>query len=182
MTQNGLLVDLDGIMEREGIGPAALNLSEPFLEVQDAINDAEEGSEEAAMLHMLLSIMTGQASADEFRGLVSLMEEAVTDVQVRETEPGLHVLTASGFDTEGDAEADAMIGDMELQIAYKEGLGLAWARIDHLGEHDGTIRFDMTDVTLDSPIFDREQWSNNNTAMRVNLSQLLDMSEAFKDK
>ena len=180
IAQNGLLVDLDGILQKEGFGLGAWTLSEKLL--LDIDVDGGDDSEEAQMQRMLLSILTGQATADEFRALVAMLEEAVTNVSVEETEPGLHVLTASGFDTEDDAEAQEMIGDMELSVAYKEGFGLAWAKVEHVGQFDGTVHLEMTDLSIDDPLFDRERLAKDGSALRFNLSQLANLAETFGGK
>lgn len=179
IAQNGVLVDLDGILQKEGFGLGAWTLSEKLLDID---MDGDDDSEEAQMRRMLLSILTGQATADEFRALVAMLEEAVSNVSVEETEPGLHVLTASGFDTGGDTKAQGLIGDMVLRVAYKEGFGLAWAKIEHVGQLDGTVHLEMTDMNIDDPLFDRERLAKDGSALRFNLSQLVNLAETLGDK
>ncbi|MFQ5492182.1 MAG: hypothetical protein ACE5GE_15810, partial [Phycisphaerae bacterium] len=148
IARNGLLLDLDGLLQKEGFGMGAWNLSEHLLDVSgDADADRQTGEQgdgsgldEEQLERMLVRVLTGKATAQEFRGLVALLEEAATNVDVKETEPGLHVLSARGFDFQGDAEAKELLGDMVLQVAYREGTGLSWVQIDHVGQLDGTIR------------------------------------------
>jgi hypothetical protein len=95
-------------------------------------------------------------------------------VKVTETEPGLHVLTATGFNFEADQEAQQFLGRMVLQIAYREGVGLAWATLEHVGPYDGNIRFEMTDLTVDDELFNRERYMSDGKTRRFNLGSLIE--------
>ncbi|MCP4249666.1 MAG: hypothetical protein GY778_21710 [bacterium] len=129
----------------------------------------------------LSDLLTGKATADDFQALAALIEEAASNVSVDEEEPGLHVLRASGFHFEDDAEAEELLGKAILRVAYREGAGLAWATVEHVGRFDGTVRFELTDVTAEDPMFDRERFMEDERVKRFNLSQLAGMFGATDD-
>ncbi len=200
LTQNGLLLDLDGFLEDEGVlGDVFEHLHfdasdghrQTGVEVKVGTSESDEVSREVkiqtnasvttsdedtdldhdAIEAMGMRILTGQASAEEFTAMVTLLEQAATNVQVAETEPGLHVLTASGFDFQGDAEAEEILGAVVLQIAYRQGSGLDSVLVEHFGQHDGTIRFVHTDVSAEDDVFDRERFAKQPGVQRFDIGQ-----------
>ena len=140
------------------------------------------GLDEDDLDEMFTKLLTGKGTAEDFEQLVSLIEQAATDVTVAETEPGLHVLTATGFNFEDDEEAVALLGQMVLQIAYRQEHGLVWATLEHVGLYDGTIRFQMTDLTIDDELFNRERFLEDGKARRFDLAQLVSMFEGAQDE
>ena len=194
IAQDGLLLDLDGIMEKGEIEDileqvsVTTHLSEAAekgrrgtVQVNnidvDIFDEDESGEpadfDEEELARLALNVLTGRATAEEFESLVSLIEQAATNVTVAETEPGLHVLKASGFDFEGDEEAEQFLDQMVLQIAYREGVGLAWATLEHVGPYDGTVRFEMTDLTVHDELFNRERYLADGRTRRFNLGSLI---------
>ena len=113
--------------------------------------------------------------------LVQLIEQAATNVTVTETEPGPHVLTASGFNFEEDEDAQQFLGEMVLQIAYREGVGLAWATLEHVGPYDGSIRFEMTDLTTDDDLFNHDRYLEDGKTRRFDLASLVRTFELLDD-
>ena len=71
-----------------------------------------------------------------------------------------------------------MAGSMVLKIAYREGVGLAWATLDHIGAYDGTVRFEMTDLAADDELFHRERFLQEGSVQRFDVSQLLNLVQA----
>jgi hypothetical protein len=188
IAQDGILLDLDGILEHGEFGDilAEASLKNHFsdaacdgkpakIEITDVrVNGEDIDIDEEELARLAVNVFTGRATAQEFESLVSLIEQAATDVSVTETERGLHVLTATGFNFEDDEEAQQFLGQMELQIAYREGVGLAWAKLEHVGPYDGNIRFQMTDLTVDDELFNRERYLADGKTRRFDLGSLIE--------
>jgi len=209
MARDGLLLDLDGLMEGELSDQIISELHFGHEEDDADEHHAEEDAHHTVIVHAhegvavhshddatpserdvdterlhasFQNMLTGKATAEDFEQLVSLIEQAATNVTVTETEPGLHVLTASGFTFEDDEEAAALMGNMALQIAYREEYGLAWAMLEHVGLYDGTIRLEMTEVTTDDELFNRERFMEDGKTRRFDVSQLIGMFKDAPDK
>lgn len=214
MAMNGLLLDLDGLLNRKEMQDilGELSIHKHLEEATGQRNEitirvdadtpgkskekvherirtqihhhhhvdpAEQlaGFTEQELTKLALDVFTGKASAEQFRSLVSLLEQAASDVRVEETQPGLHVLTASGFNFEDDEEAQRMLGRLVLQIAYQEGLGLAWASLENIGQYDGWVRFQMVDASINDPCFNRERFVSDPAVQRFNLGSMLGFFE-----
>jgi hypothetical protein len=177
IAKDGVLLDLDGIMEKE----FGAELDELRFDEIIGLPGLEAGGEADEVQQLLGRLLTGKATGEEFVALVSQIEEEVAELSVTETEPGLHVLTASGFDFEDDAEAKRMAGSMILKIAYREGVGIAWATIEHIGAYDGTVRFEMIDLAAEDELFDRKRFLKEGAVQRFDVSQFLDLVGAMED-
>ena len=123
-------------------------------------------------------LLTGQATASELENLITLLESAAEQATIAEVEPGLHVLTVSGLDIDDDdIEGEILLGNAVLQVAYREGAGVEWLRIDHLGVDDGRILVEMTDLTTDHELFSRERFLADPKVTRFDLAGLLNFFE-----
>jgi len=163
MTANGLLLELDGLMEREPFGDALAHISFEFGDLE-----AREGPD-AAFLRMV----TGQASAADFEAVVALIESAASDVTVTRGTGNRHILTASGFEfDEGDPDAE-VLGRMIVEVVYQEGVGMASATVAHVGPYDGTVRFQMIGIDVDDDLFDRTRFLERPGVQRFDVSQFL---------
>ncbi|UCC29465.1 MAG: hypothetical protein JSU86_14830 [Phycisphaerales bacterium] len=135
-------------------------------------------SSNAEINALLSDLLTGQADADDFEQLASLIEESAGNVTVMPQGDGVHLLQATDFNLEGtglDGDDMALLEKMTLEIAYAEDDGMLWAAVHHLGDYDGTIRFEQTDITADDPRFSGERYREDGVTKVIDLSGLLSM-------
>ncbi len=157
-------------------GPHSGSLAEHHDHMAEHVRQHHEQMADHAEIHeVLLRLFTGSATSEDLDRLVSHLEAAATSVSLEAIEPGLHVLTATGFHFDQDPEAQEWLGELVLQIAYRDGVGLVWATLEHVGEYDGTIRFEMTDLTIDDELFDRSRYLQDGRVNRFNASQIMSM-------
>ena len=183
IARNGILVKLDGVLTAEMLGMGGLSRLGMFAGgpcAQGGDDGDDDGSavgisfgSDDDLRCVLAGILSGKATREDIDRLVAKLAEEIDDVSVRDEGNGLHVLTASGFDD------DDAVKNAELEIAYREGKGIEWARIEHIGAYDGAIRFERTDATLDDPMFDAARFTEDGTTQVFDLANIKSMFEAM---
>lgn len=182
IARNGILVKLDGVLTQDILGKGGLGrlglLGGPCGQDDDDDDDGDTAAEiffsgDDDLQCVLAGILSGKATREDIDRLVAKLAEEIDDVSVRDEGNGLHVLTASGFDD------DDAVKNAELEIAYREGKGIEWARIEHIGAYDGAIRFERTDVTFDDPMFDAARFTEDGTTQVFDLANIKSMFEAM---
>ncbi len=123
-------------------------------------------------------LVSGQATGDELAKLVTVIEETAGKVDIAEVEPGLHLLTASEFKQEPDANSP-LDDDAVLEIAYREGAGVEHATLKHVGPGDGSVRFEGIAITADDERFSDERFANDGTTRLVSPAALLPLIGAW---
>ena len=118
MTRDGLLLDLEGTLEKDGLfGKHGLDLGlgggpgpdQDQREITVGVSskkrggahrDADRGEddEEGIAKKLLADFLAGRAGADQIQELVEMIEDDDVDVNVTRTGDGLYVLRATGFD------------------------------------------------------------------------------------
>lgn len=190
-TQNGLLLELDTLLEEDELQEVFEDLSID-LELQNdgakrsvnfgaGIKANEETpappvDPEAELEQLPLKILTGQLTQADIDQIVSLLEEEAITVTVVEQEPGFHVLTARDFPPE---PGEPWMVNMVLTIAYREGYGVPWASLQHVGPYDGNIRVEMTEVALDDKIFSSQQYYQDGVTKVIDVGAIKDLAEAL---
>lgn len=189
-TQNGLLLELDTLLEEGELNEVFEDLSIDF-EVQaeaerslsigvgtskDGSTPKEKVDPPSELDQLPLKILTGQLTQADIDQIVSLLEQEAITVAVQEREPGFHVLTARDFPPEQGAP---WMANMVLEIAYREGYGVPWASLEHVGPYDGSIRVEMTEVALDDPIFSSEQYYHDGITKVIDVGAIKQLAEAL---
>jgi hypothetical protein len=170
--RGGILLDLAGLDELEGVGDIHKQISEAFgahatghhaaakadSSDDDDDNDADDdgdadektaGSDanEARMEAVVHEFLTGTASAERIGEFVQEIEKLAGRVDTRQIEPGVWELNASDFKTEGmDADEAELIGKAAFSIRYKQGAGIISAELTNVGELHGRLRFGFVDA------------------------------------
>ena len=135
-------------------------------------------SSNAEINALLGDLLSGKADADDFEQLASLIEKSAGNVTVTPQGDGVHLLQATDFNLEGtglDADDMALLEKMTLEIAYAEDAGMLWAAVHHVGDYDGNIRFEQTDITADDARFSGESYREDGVTKVIDLSGLLGM-------
>lgn len=146
----------------------------------NAAADADAIEASLPEMHELArSLLLGTAGADEIEALMTFVEHAAKDVQVVEREPGLHVLTIRDFNVEGeDAEAAELTANLELAMAYREGQGIEWAEVRHIGASDGMVRINPADRAALAELSDMNRVIEPGTTTVLDLSSLMPLIES----
>src|SRR5262249_50823720 len=105
------------------------------------------GDDQGPIGEALNRLITGQASAADFQQLVTHLQSSADSVTVEESGPGHHLLTATGLDVDATpTSAGGQTHAATMRISYKDGQGVEWAELLHVGDADGTIRFERADI------------------------------------
>lgn len=121
---------------------------------------------------LLNRLLTGQATQADFTQLATQLQASAGNVDIQETEPGLHVLTAADLhDATSNAASSGIPAGTGLQIAYRDGQGVVWAEVQHIGPADGTVRFERANVQPGDPRFDKQRYASDANVRQINLSE-----------
>ena len=177
--KTGLEVEL----RRQGVSPEeAAEAVEAAVAITHGANLEPQATDSEEFEALAGDLLTGKATADDLRQLATMIEEAASDVSVTPQEDGSYLLTAWGFDIDDesmDADEQAMIERMELEIAYKEATGVLWARLLHIGAYDGTLRFEATAISADDPMFSSQRYREDGVTTFLDLSAFKGLIEGI---
>ncbi|TWT45599.1 hypothetical protein RAS1_20270 [Phycisphaerae bacterium RAS1] len=118
-------------------------------------DDADNSDEQFEQL--LVSLLSGQADAAQLASLVQEIEQHAETVTVSEVEPGVHLLSMSGFKQDADDAHQAWIAKMTIEMRYREGAGVESLTCLHVGDEDGSVRIGFVDATPNLSRFDKQQ-------------------------
>ena len=191
MLRNGVLLELGDLLDEFGagmpfmlvqkdkelasVGPLKIVVGLGEDEDEDEERDPEDAQEDQ-FKELIRAFLSGKASGEHIEQLVALIEENADDVKVnvRQRENGLHVLTASGFDDD-----EEFIENMVIEIAYREGVGIEWAKIDHVGKYDGNIRFELSDDAIDADLLSGKKFRDDEGTTVIDLDNLKGLIKSF---
>ncbi|MGE0478909.1 MAG: hypothetical protein AB7Q17_00430 [Phycisphaerae bacterium] len=131
-----------------GISPGAADLS---------VHIGDDGANEPGGLRLdgqspaleaaVMDLLTGRAGADRIGEFVTQIEQLAGKVSTKQIEPGMWILEAAEFKTEGmDAEELELLRGAKLSLRYVEGTGIESAELSHFGARDGRLRFSFVDA------------------------------------
>ena len=190
-TQNGLLLELDTLLEEDELQEVFEDLSidlelqgdgaKRSLKVGAGIpakgaEPAQPADPEAELDQLPLKILTGKLTQADIDQIVSLLEEEAITVNVVEQEPGFHVLTARDFPPE---PGEPWMANMVLTIAYREGYGVPWASLEHVGPYDGSLKVEMTEIALDDEVFSSQKYYQDGVTKVIDVGAIKDLAEAL---
>lgn len=196
MTRDGLLLDLEGTLEKDGLfGKHGLDLGlgggpGPDHDQRDitvgvsskkrggAHRDADRGEngeddEEGIAKKLLADFLAGRAGADQIQELVEMIEHEDVDVKVTRTGDGLYVLRATGFDD------DDMLENGVLEINYRENVGVESLVVRHVGRYDGTIRLELGVPDFDEDLLSIERFENDGKTRVFKVSDFTSLLESL---
>ena len=160
--ETGIDVRVSGTVDGEGefdlsTGDAAsaggmhsefnVDLPTGMFDEEDALNVA----------NLVQDVVFGNASAADLQTLIGHIEHAAQTIELVEREAGLYVLTIADLKVDPDDSDAEMIAALEFEIGYREGQGVAWAEMRHVGRYDGAIHFELAGGKDYSALFDAEQ-------------------------
>ena len=188
----GLLLDLTGVIESEDLlgrgketgtdaesGELA-GLAE-IAEAGEVAGDIED-DKDAEIDALVKSFLSGSATREQIDHIVSKLEEVAAEVRVDQREPDLYVLTARDFTGaagEADAEEAAWMARMVMEIAYRDGVGVEWARLTNVGPYQGSVRFEFIDEPADEDRVIREDYIEEGVTTVFDLAGLIKTIEAM---
>lgn len=133
---------------------------------------------------LVRGFVTGDATPDQIDSLVSQLDMGADAASVEEVEPGLYILTlrnpadqAGGVRGEDDAvstgtdHTDDM--DMEVQIAYRQNVGVVWLHLLHFGLQDGTVSIEFIDAPGDHVLPSMAQYVDDGRTTILKLKDLI---------
>lgn len=163
--------------DETGGGSLTLRQQSPLDEAPPRTIDRQTGKQISRLVEALIQ---GQATPADLEALVTFIEEAAQRVEVIEVEPGLYILTAAEFAAPpGDPGAE-WIALIEVQVAYRAQSGIEWARVDHVGPYDGTIRIDPAGEP-DRERLNMERWIEPGTTLVLDLGAFAPMFQAVSE-
>lgn len=196
MTRDGLLLDLEGTLEKDGLfGKHGLDLGlgggpgpdQDQREITVGVSskkrggadrDADRGEngeddEEGIAKKLLADFLAGRAGADQIQELVEMIEHEDVDVKVTRTGDGLYVLRATGFDD------DDMLENGVLEINYRENVGVESLLVQHVGRYDGTIRLELGVPDFDEDLLSIERFENDGKTRVFKVSDFTSLLESL---
>ncbi|MFO0837288.1 MAG: hypothetical protein U1D55_02085 [Phycisphaerae bacterium] len=205
----GLLIDLTGLdlskylhdddlveTKRDGKSGWTLDLSSNS-DDQDA--DADDGHSATVGVHvgdgqasvessanvdgqllerLIDDVLHGRAGREQLDQIAGMIEESSQNVKVTETEPGLYVLTARDFQIPDD-DVDLPLRDAVLQIAYRQGDGVQWARFDGVGQRHGSIRLEFIDQIDQIDQLSKDHFTKDGVTRVLEANKLAPMIESL---
>ena len=137
LTNNGLLLDLDGL--RDPTVPEDHSNQADALPLPARNADGEKSAAND-FAQLIKDFLIGRAGAEQIDRLLVLIASTARDIRLVETEPGLQVLTVGEFRLDTLESGYAQLADMTLEVRYRVGVGIESARLTHIGAYDGTLR------------------------------------------
>jgi hypothetical protein len=140
----------------------------------------EQHDELAEAGEVLHAVLTGDATPQQIQQLVSFIESAAGEVHVQQLGGGVHEMTVSDFDIDelSDADADEIFG-VELIVRYHEEEGVDFATFNHVGDYDGSIRIELTNVAIDTDRLDRDYYVEEGVTQLMSVSSILQLLGMF---
>lgn len=137
------------------------------------------------------------ANLRDLQSVLGRLEEMATNITVEETEEGLFVLTASGFQqglslpvADGsrispgarqglEAWLRDRMKDQVVEVGYRMDEGVRWIKVRHFGTPEGCIDIQVGDVEFDGRLFDLDYHLERRPAPVVDASAMLALVDMF---
>ena len=106
---------------------------------------------------VIRALLVGQATHEQLEQLTALVEHAARDVRVHRIGGDLYALHVAELDPPTDMFRPSdlqLLRGLEIEIAYRSGVGIAWAEVRHVGTSDGLLRLEPTTRTASGYLFD----------------------------
>jgi hypothetical protein len=126
----------------------------------------------------LRGLFEGDLTSEELAAMVSHLEQAAQSVQVDTLENGDFSLIASNFnhmDASLDADEQAMLAELVVEIRYSDGAGVQWLEMRNVGQADGSIRFEMLPDGIDATLLDRTRYTAGGNVMTIPIASFANM-------
>ena len=164
LTSNGLLIDL-------GDSPLLPELRDASGAELDSRSVKASSRPVTDPAQLIKDFLVGRAGADQIDHVLALIAQTARDVDLREIEPGLHVLRVGRFNLSAlGTDGAVKLADMTLEVRYRQGRGIESAVLEHLGAYDGLLRLTPLNDGLDPVLFDKR------AAVRSRLTTVWDVS------
>ncbi len=185
MVQNGVLLKCTGMLRGdlfdEGVGKLPLEELPSSPPVKTWISIGAEETTEAAIENLIQGMLRGDLKGADFDNLIGELEQVVREEQVslnvENRGAGLHVLRLTDFPKEKDA---SWTKGMIVEVAYQEGKGVPWARVEHVGPYDGTLHIETADVSTDNPKFNHDRFISDGRTQVFDLDRLLNIGATLQ--
>lgn len=129
-----------------------------------------DDADDAKTEELFKSLLTGRAGRDQLEEIVKMIEDGAKNVSVRSVGDGRHILTASEFEDD-----DEMLKNATLEIAYREGAGVEWLAVEHVGERNGTIRVEFIDELSPADRLTKQSFLTDGATRVIDASKLAEM-------
>ncbi len=124
-------------------------------------------------------LLHGRAGAADIRHFFEVLQKSATNVSVEEREPGLHVLTASGFNNDDPNLAIWLGPNTTYSVVYREGSGVESASVENIGATNGSIHFETIDFKYDEATHGRQRFAGDGQTHVLDFAALLKAIEPF---
>lgn len=128
--------------------------------------------------NFLRGLFEGNLTGEELAAMVSHLEQAAQDVQINDLGGGNFSLIAGNFNHPGnglDADEQAMLERLVVEIRYSENTGVDWLELRNVGEADGTIRFEQLPGGIDPALLDRTRFTAAGNIPVIPVATLMQM-------
>lgn len=129
---------------------------------QDSGGSTLNGHDFSVVTDWLKGVFDGTLTGEQMAAMVSHIEQAAQDVSVSQLADGGFSLIARNFNHPGnglDADEQAILQALEIEIRYAESTGVQWVELRNLGDAAGSIRFDRLEDGIDATLLDRSRYT-----------------------
>jgi hypothetical protein len=162
------------------IGARSVGTDESSIDVNLRLDDDPTGLlGDAELEALLMRFLTGEAAPEELQTLIASHEELEGHATVEEVEPGLHVLTIRDFDELVGEEDEEMLANAIVQIAYREGVGIEWVRVENVGNLQGSVHVEFIDELDGADLLNKQDYIEEGVTTVINAADLLKNIESM---
>ena len=150
VTSGGLLIDLGNSPFLEELRAADRHVAGDSVGMPSARYNSDPAQ-------LIKDFLVGRAGTEQIDHALALIAQTARDIELREVEPGLHVLHVGRFKLDSlAADGAAKLADMTLEVRYRQGQGIESAVLEHLGAYDGALRLTPVKADIDPVLFHKE--------------------------